>query len=583
MVKFDDILEYLGGFGPFQKRIFCLLCFLSAVLALHIFSPVFILAETDHWCYVPQLEQYYNANCTNENTYDFCLETFKNFTIPFEESDGACGDRLVYSKCYRHNITAVDFHPGEDVTKYTNTTTKCDHGWTYDRSTYKSTVIQEFNLVCDRYYLASLSSSVYMLGVFLAPIPFGYLADRIGRLATAMIGAVGMTIFGIVSAFPPNTAAFITFRFLTGFIGSGLGMASGILGTELVGPSWRIFTQSARNICFSVGYMLLAALAYFIREWWILQLVIGLCIVPLLSVWWVAAESPRWLLATGRTKKAEKLIRKIDRVNSTNVPETVFDEIRAAPEITNKEEDHAKQCNSRLDLFRYPNLRKRTVKLFFCWFTVSLVYYGLSLNTSNLGGNDYLNTAISGAVEIPANAASLYIPETVLGRRWSMCGTFVVGGVTLITALFAPSCEMEWIGITLAMIGKFCITIAFTIIYVFTEELYPTPLRATGFGLCFMCSRIGAVLAPQMLTLRTLWTHLPGVIFGVFSILSGLLMLSLPETRKEKLLETVAEGEEFGKKMTQDAGQDADIHIGHINMSITSNVDIGIQTAEPST
>ncbi|XP_070567478.1 beta-alanine transporter-like [Ptychodera flava] len=230
MVKFDDILEYLGDFGPFQKRVCCPLFLLSAVLALHIFSPVFILAETDHWCYVPQLEQYYNANCTNENTYEICLETFKNFTIPLEESDGACGDRLVYSKCYRYNITAVDFHPGEDVTKYTNTTIKCDHGWKYDRSTYKSTAIQEFNLLCDRYYLASLSSSIYMLGVFLAPIPFGYLADRIGRLPTAMIGAVGMTIFGIVSAFPPNTAAFITFRFLTGLIGTGLGMAATILG-----------------------------------------------------------------------------------------------------------------------------------------------------------------------------------------------------------------------------------------------------------------------------------------------------------------------------------------------------------------
>ncbi|XP_070567477.1 organic cation transporter protein-like [Ptychodera flava] len=257
--------------------------------------------------------------------------------------------------------------------------------------------------------------------------------------------------------------------------------------------------------------MLLAALAYFIREWWILQLVIGLSSVPLLSVWWLASESPRWLLTTGRTKKAEKLIRKIQRVNGTHVPETVFDEIRAAPETTKKDEDNAKECNSRLDIFRYPNMRKRSLKLFFCWFTVSLVYYGLSLNTSNLGGNDYLNTAISGAVEIPAYAASLYVPETVLGRRWSLCGTFVVGGVALITVLFAPSCEMEWIGITLAMIGKFCMTAAFTIIAIFTAEIYPTPLRATGYGLCFMCSRVAAVLAPQSLTLRTLWTHLPGV------------------------------------------------------------------------
>lgn len=41
-------------------------------------------------------------------------------------------------------------------------------------------------------------------------------------------------------------------------------------------------------------------------------------------------------------------------------------------------------------------------------FVNSGVYYGLSLNTSNLGGNDYLNFLISGAVEIPAYAFLLF-------------------------------------------------------------------------------------------------------------------------------------------------------------------------------
>ena len=35
-------------------------------------------------------------------------------------------------------------------------------------------------------------------------------------------------------------------------------------------------------------------------------------------------------------------------------------------------------------------------------FTNSMIYYGLTLNTSNLGGNPYLNCFIAGAVEIPA-------------------------------------------------------------------------------------------------------------------------------------------------------------------------------------
>ena len=41
---------------------------------------------------------------------------------------------------------------------------------------------------------------------------------------------------------------------------------------------------------------------------------------------------------------------------------------------------------------------------FYCRFVNALVYYGISLNTSNLGGSPYWNCFIAGAVEIPAYA-----------------------------------------------------------------------------------------------------------------------------------------------------------------------------------
>jgi OCT family organic cation transporter-like MFS transporter 4/5 len=55
------------------------------------------------------------------------------------------------------------------------------------------------------------------------------------------------------------------------------------------------------------------------------------------------------------------------------------------------------------------------------------VYYGLSLNTSNLGGNDYLNFLISGAVEVPAYAFLLFSLNR-LGRKAVLCGCMLAGG-----------------------------------------------------------------------------------------------------------------------------------------------------------
>ncbi len=69
---------------------------------------------------------------------------------------------------------------------------------------------------------------------------------------------------------------------------------------------------------------------------------------------------------------------------------------------------------------------------------ISLVYYGLSLNTSNLGGNDYLNFFIAGAVEVPAYAFSQF-SMTYFGRRLSLSGSLVLGGVALLAILAVPS------------------------------------------------------------------------------------------------------------------------------------------------
>lgn len=48
------------------------------------------------------------------------------------------------------------------------------------------------------------------------------------------------------------------------------------------------------------------------------------------------------------------------------------------------------------DLFRTKNIRKISLVLYILWFSLYLVYYGLVLNLSYIGGNIYINTIISG-------------------------------------------------------------------------------------------------------------------------------------------------------------------------------------------
>ena len=51
-------------------------------------------------------------------------------------------------------------------------------------------------------------------------------------------------------------------------------------------------------------------------------------------------------------------------------------------------------------LVETPEMRKRTLNIFYSWLIVAMVYYGLSFNSKHLGGDRYVNSFISGFVEV---------------------------------------------------------------------------------------------------------------------------------------------------------------------------------------
>lgn len=67
---------------------------------------------------------------------------------------------------------------------------------------------------------------------------------------------------------------------------------------------------------------------------------------------------------------------------------------------------------------------------------VSMVYYGLSLNTDNLGaGSLYVNFLISGLVEFPAYTICILLLGRV-GRKVLHCGSMILGGVSCLLTTF---------------------------------------------------------------------------------------------------------------------------------------------------
>ena len=67
----------------------------------------------------------------------------------------------------------------------------------------------------------------------------------------------------------------------------------------------------------------------------------------------------------------------------------------------------------------------------------SCVYYGLTLNSADIGGNPFINLFISGFVEIPAVYLCIPILEN-WGRRPCLSFSLIFSGIACVTMLFVP-------------------------------------------------------------------------------------------------------------------------------------------------
>lgn len=79
-----------------------------------------------------------------------------------------------------------------------------------------SSLLCQWDLVCDKNYLVETSQSVFSFGVMVGAFWFTMLADRIGRKPVMLFCEFGAIALGLAIAFSGNYIMFVALRFFQG-------------------------------------------------------------------------------------------------------------------------------------------------------------------------------------------------------------------------------------------------------------------------------------------------------------------------------------------------------------------------------
>ncbi|XP_047431990.1 solute carrier family 22 member 7-like [Mugil cephalus] len=524
-MKFENVLEEVNGFGRFQLRTIALLVIPRVTLPFHFLLNNFITVIPPHHCDISSLDD-------GGLFRNLSLEERLTVSIPVQQ-DGTPHSCQMFAEPQYHllfnssNITDLLAVP-------------CQNGWVYDNTTFKSTLATQWDLVCDKRRMNRAMATVFFMGVMAGAALFGYLSDRFGRKRMLLVSYVATILFSFASAFSYDFAVFAAMRFFTGLGISGISIISLVLCVEWVDIKHRSTVSVLMSLDWSAGVTLLSALAYFVNDWRYLTAAASSPLFLAIISWRWIPESARWLISNGKVNSAHFYLGLCAKVNRR---EECMDDLK--PEVLSKVilVENQSRKYSYLDLVRTPRMRRLALLTGIVWFGVTCAYYGISLNVAGFSANIYLTQFIYGVVEIPAKAF-VYFSVDKIGRRLNQAAFLFLAGLCIFCNMFIPQ-ERGNYRTAVEAVGKMFAEAAFTTVFLYTTELYPTVMRQNGMGFCSFMARVGVSVSPMILILEELWVPLPSIIFVLVAFTGGLSATFLPETKNVRLPETIEDVEHF--------------------------------------
>ncbi|TGZ72478.1 hypothetical protein CRM22_002066 [Opisthorchis felineus] len=471
---------------------------------------------------------------------------------------------------------------------YTPVVQRCSNGYVYEprKDQYPSSVIESFDLVCDRAWLEPFSTTMFMIGMLLGFYLGGWAGDRFGRRPTIIFWYTLGTTTGFLASFSPNIAWLCLGRFILGAADSARLTVLYILVFELTIPKWRSilcsFWTMLQSFC---ARAFVAFLAYLIPDWrWLNFAMTGVGFAGVVY-FFVGPESPRWYLARGESKKALDVLVSGYRYNHFGQypPKEELARLRTFTEMvgsrnTATQMDTAPNAETRRkggfvhwikstsmwEFFRSSELTRRIVLGSLVFLCHIYCYFGFLLYSNHVRGNVYLVTVINSATALPGTLLSCALYRIFSWRKRPIIGVFTSAFLTSLVAAVCTLTKVDpkdtvltiCVGLSLLMLES-----GMDMIYIYIPELFPTLLRSKGLGFCAGFARLGSALCSFTNALDTSLGHGVPIAFYTVSIaLVIVALLPLPDTRGYELEEIVERDKQLEWNSSEQFGSSISVH-----------------------
>uniref|UniRef100_A0A3Q1MA28 Solute carrier family 22 member 11 n=2 Tax=Bos TaxID=9903 RepID=A0A3Q1MA28_BOVIN len=463
-MAFTELLEQAGGVGLFQALQILTFFLFSVWVPFQLVVENFSAAVPGHHCWAHLLE---NGSGAPAN---LSPEALLLVSIPPGPNRGPH-----QCLCFRHPQWQL-LDPNATATNWSEADREpCVDGWIYDHSTFTSTIVTEWDLVCDHQGLKPLGQSIYMAGAMVGCIVCGFLSHRFGRKPVLSRCCVLVAVTSISTIAAPRFPVYCGLRFL-----SALGLSSILLTSAMLMVEWT--TTSTRAVTMAIlgstyiGQMAVGGLAFTLRDWRTLQLAVSVPFFVIFLISWRLPESAQWHVIVGKPDQALQELKKVAKINGhKEARKTLTTEVLMS---SMQEVASAKSRQSVLDLFRLPVLRWRTCNLLVVNFFLTVSYYGIVLDLQNLGSNIFLPQVLFGAVDLLAWAITTFLLR-FFGRRTTLAGSLAGAGLAVLANTLVPQ-DLQTLRVVFAVLGKGCFGLSLTCIMIYKPELFPTSLRRSA-------------------------------------------------------------------------------------------------------